>query len=159
MEVLPDSSTIIALAKIDSLDLLKETFNTIFITKDVEGEITFGNFSEVREIKRGIGSWIKVIESKTTHYKEFEGLGEGEKSILNYAKERKNVLVILDEAEARALAEEEAIPYTGTIGLIVFAFENGKISLERAVEIIKRLTKSDFRMTVELYDWALEKLK
>ncbi|MFH0904824.1 MAG: hypothetical protein V1854_06540 [Methanobacteriota archaeon] len=119
MEVLPDSSTIIALAKIDSLDLLKETFNAICITKDVEGE----------------------------------------KSILNYAKGRKNVLVILDEAEARALAEEEGIPYTGTIGLIVFAFENGKISMERAVEIVKRLAKSDFRMTVELYDWALEKLK
>ena len=159
MEVLPDSSTIIALAKTGSLDLLKETFNTICITKEVKGEITSGSFPEIEEIKRWIGKWITVIESRTTRYEEFEGLGDGEKSILNYAKGRKNVLAILDEAEARALAEEEGILYTGTIGPIVFAFEKGKISKERAIEIVKRLAKSDFRMTVELYDWALEKLK
>ncbi len=159
MEVLPDSSTIIALAKTDSLDLLKETFNAICITKEVEGEITSGSFPEIEDIKRGIGKWIKVIESKTIRYKEFEGLDNGERSILNYAKGRKNVLLILDETEARALAEEEGIQYTGTIGLIVFAFENRKISRERAIEIIKKVAKSDFRMTVELYDWALEKLK
>ncbi len=159
MEVLPDSSTIIALAKTDSLDLLKKTFNTICITKEVEGEITSGSFPDIEEIKRGIGKWIKVIESRTTRYEEFEGLGDGEKSILNYAKKRKNVLVILDETEARALAEEEGIQYTGTVGLVAFAFENRKIPRERAIEIIKKLAKSDFRMTVELYDWALEKLK
>lgn len=104
MEVLPDSSTIIALAKTDSLDLLKETFNAICITKEVKCEITSGSFPEIEEIKRWIDKWIIVTESRTTRYEEFEGLGEGEKSILNYAKGRKNVLVILDEAEARALA-------------------------------------------------------
>lgn len=44
MEVLPDSSTIIALSKMGSLDLLKETFGDIIITKEVEREITSGDF-------------------------------------------------------------------------------------------------------------------
>lgn len=79
--------------------------------------------------------------------------------VLSHAKGRKNALLILDEAEARAIAEEEGIPYTGTIGLIIFACESRKISKREAVGIIKRLSRSDFRMTVELYDWALERLK
>ncbi|MEE8402154.1 MAG: hypothetical protein V3R93_00205 [Candidatus Hydrothermarchaeaceae archaeon] len=159
MEVLPDSSTIIALAKTGSLDLLKKTFDEIWITKEVEKEITSGDFPEIGEIKRGIGGWIKILKTKTTSYGEFEGIGSGERSILSYARAGKDVLLILDEIEARAIAEGERILYTGTIGLIVFACESRKISKEEAVGIIKRLSRSDFRMTVELYDWALERLK
>jgi predicted nucleic acid-binding protein len=159
MEVLPDSSIIIALAKTGSLDLLRKTFGEIWVTKEVEKEITSGDFPEIGEIKRGMGKWIKILKAKTTGYKELGGLDEGEKSILGYAKGRKNVLLILDEVEARAIAEGEGIPYTGTIGLIVFAYESRKISKEEAGGIVKRLSRSDFRMTVELYDWVLERLK
>ncbi len=159
MEVLPDSSTIIALSKTQSLDLLKETFGKIIITKEVEREITSGDFPEIGDIRRGIGKWIKVVDAGTKKFREFEGLGDGEKSILSYAKGKRDILIIIDEAEARGVAEEEGISYTGTIGLIIFAQEKGNISRERAVEIVKKLSRSDFRMTVELYDWALERLK
>lgn len=159
MKVLPDSSTIIALAKTGSLDLLKKIFNEIWITKEVEKEIVSGDFSDIGEIKKGVGKWIKILEIKTTRYKEFKGIGNGEKSILSYAKGRNNVLLVLDEIEARKIAEGEGIPYTGTIGLIIFAYERGKISKKDAVLMVKGLSRSDFRMTVELYDWALERLK
>ncbi|MEE8401818.1 MAG: hypothetical protein V3R86_06665 [Candidatus Hydrothermarchaeaceae archaeon] len=159
MQVLPDSSTIIALAKTDSLDLLKKTFGEVWVTKEVKKEITSGDFPEVGKIKEGMGGWIKVLKAGTTRYRKIEGIGSGERSILSYAKGRKNVLLILDEVEARAISEGEGIPYTGTIGLIVFACESNKISNKEAVDIVKRLSKSDFRMTVELYDWALERLR
>ena len=58
-------------------------------------------------------------------------------------------MIIIDEAEARGVEEEERIPYTGTIGLIIFAQEKGNISRERAMEIIKKLSRSDFR----IYNW------
>lgn len=99
------------------------------------------------------------MEAGATGYKRLEGLGDGEKSILSYAKGRRDVLLILDEAGARAVAEGEGIQYTGTVGLIIFACARGKISKDEAVGIVKRLSRSDFRMTVELYDWALERLK
>ncbi|MFQ5976166.1 MAG: hypothetical protein ACE5J5_07630 [Candidatus Hydrothermarchaeales archaeon] len=159
MKVLPDSSTIIALAKTGSLDLLRKIFGEIWVTKEVEKEIISGDFSEVGEIKKGMGKWIKILEIKTTGYTEFEGIGNGEKSILSYAKRRNDVLLVLDETETRKIAEGEGIPYTGTIGLIIFAHERGKISKKEAVFMVKGLSRSDFRMTVELYDWALERLK
>lgn len=78
---------------------------------------------------------------------------------MDYAKGRSGVLLVLDEAEARAIAEGEGIPYTGTIGLIIFAFESKKVTKSESVGIVKRLSRSDFRMTTGLYDWALDRLK
>jgi|Deesub1362A_J573_1020465.scaffolds.fasta_scaffold02329_5 hypothetical protein len=149
MKILPDSSSIIALAKIGALELLERVFGRVVITREVEGEITAGNFPEVGEIKKAIGRWIEVEEVESGEYMEFESLGDGEKSILSYAKNSsEDVLLILDEAEARAVAKAEGFNFTGTIGLIVFACETGRISKEEAVDIVKRLARSDFRMTL-----------
>ncbi len=158
MKILPDSSSIIALAKAGALELLERVFGRVVITREVEREITAGDFPEVAEIKKAIGKWMEVVEVQSGEYGEFESLGDGEKSILSYAKNNRDVLLILDEAEARAVAKAEGFNFTGTIGLIVFACETGRISREEAVDIVKRLARSDFRMTVELYDWALERL-
>lgn len=158
MKILPDSSSIIALAKVGALELLERVFGRVVITREVEREITAGDFPEVAEIKKAIGKWMEVVEVQSGEYGEFESLGDGEKSILSYAKNNRDVLLILDEAEARAVAKAEGFNFTGTIGLIVFACETGRISREEAVDIVKRFARSDFRMTVELYDWALERL-
>jgi len=159
MQILPDSSCIIALAKIGALELLERVFGRVVVTREVEREITAGDFPEVGEIRKAIGGWIDVGEVESREYEELESLGEGEKSILSYAKNSsEDVFLILDEAEARAVARAEGFNFTGTIGLIVFACESGRISREEAVDIVKRLARSDFRMTVELYDWALERL-
>ncbi len=158
MKILSDSSSIIALAKVGALELLERVFGRVIITREVEREITAGDFPEVAEIKKAIGKWMEVVEVQSGEYGEFESLGDGEKSILSYAKSSENALLILDEAEARAVAKVEGFNFTGTIGLIVFACETGRISREKAVDVVKRLARSDFRMTVELYDWALERL-
>ena len=158
MKILPDSSSIIALAKVGALELLERVFDRVVITREVEREITAGDFPEVAEIKKAMEKWMEVVEVQSGEYGEFESLGDGEKSILSYAKNNRDVLLILDEAEARAVAKAEGFNFTGTIGLIVFACETGRISREEAVDVVKRLARSDFRMTVELYDWALERL-
>ena len=159
MEVLPDSSTIIALVKTGSLDLLRKIFDKIWITEEVRGEITVGGYPEAVKIKRGMDQWIKSLKDNKTEYQEFESIGGGERSMLSYAKGKEDVLLILDESEARAIAKGEGIPYTGTMGLIIFAYENKSISKNEAIGIVRRLSQSDFRMTVELYDWALDRLK
>jgi len=159
MQILPDSSSIIALAKVGALELFRKVSDSVIITREVEKEITTGDFPEISEIKKAIGKWMEIVEVKSEGYEELESLDEGEKSILRYAKETsRDVLLILDEAEVRAIAKAEGLNFTGTIGLLVFAYETGRISREEAVNIVKRLARSDFRMSVELYDWALERL-
>lgn len=160
MRVLIDASSLIALAKIGAIDLLKNVFGEIFITEKIEHEVVFGRSMDAAIVKERIGKWIKVLKFMPRgHFKDLKGIGDGERSILEYAKDNAGTLLILDEIEARTIAESENINYTGTVGLIVFAYETGKISREEGIDLFKKLSKSNFRMTVELYDWAMERLK
>jgi len=161
MKVLIDASSLIALAKTGSLDLIKDVFGRVFITKEIEKEVTSGTLADATVLKEKIKDWIEVVESPRSkeYYAKLKGLDEGECSILGYAKENKEVLLILDEVEARAVAEGEGFTYTGTLGLVVYACEKRIISKARATEIIKKLSRSEFRMTTELYDWALTKIE
>lgn len=160
MKVLVDASTLIALANIGELDLLKKYNGRISITEKVKEEFSRGEGAEYTRLENTIGDWIDVLPTpEEDHYSELKGLDSGERSILSYAKSiDDDIVLILDEKEARAVAKAEGFDFTGTLGLIVYLSENGSISKEKGREIVKKLAKSEFRMTVGLYDWALEKL-
>ncbi|MFP4051894.1 MAG: hypothetical protein ACLFVB_09165 [Thermoplasmata archaeon] len=159
MKVLIDSSTLIALAKIGELDFLNIYNDKIYITEEIRDEVTEKDRPENLVISKNVGDWIKIIEKPDgDHYSGLKGLDEGEKTLLNYAKENDDVMLLLDENEARAVAKAEGFDFTGTLGLIVFLYEKNKLSKKRANKIVKKLAHSDFRMTVDLYDWVLGKL-
>ncbi len=158
MKVLVDSSTLIALAKIGELCFLREYYTHIYITEEIMDEVTHKERPENILLKRYIGDWIKIVnQAKNDHYSGISGLDKGERSLLNYAKENQDSLLILDEKEARMVAKVEGLNYTGTLGLLVYLYEQGSLSNKKAQQILKKLANSDFRMTVELYDWVLEK--
>ena len=159
MKVLVDSSILIALAKIGELDFLREHYGRIYITEEIKSEVTDGNRPENIRLKRIVGNWIEVVQDpENDDYSGLNGLDQGDKSILNLAADNEDVLLLLDETEARAVAKAEGLFYTGTLGLIVYLNEIEVISKDKAMKIVKKLANSDFRMTVELYDWALDKI-
>lgn len=160
MKILVDASTLIALAKIGELELLKSHADQILITKKVEEEVTSGERVDYPSLKNGIGDWIDLFQApENDHYLGLKGLDSGERSILNYANNNEDdIVLLLDEKEARAVAKSEGFDFTGTLGLVVHLCEKGELSNKKGREIIKKLANSEFRMTVSLYDWALEKL-
>ncbi len=158
MKVLVDSSTLIALAKIGELDFLREYYSHIYITEEIKGEVTHKELPENILLKESIGGWIKLLNQVGyDHFSGISGLDKGERILLNYAKENQDTLLILDEKEARMVAKVEGLNYTGTLGLLVYLYEQGSLSNKKAQQIVKKLANSDFRMTVELYDWVLDK--
>jgi predicted nucleic acid-binding protein len=66
---------------------------------------------------------------------------------------------VLDEANARRFAESKGLKFTGLLGLIVAAAGAKKITRELALETINKLSSGDFRMSLELYLWAREKIE
>lgn len=156
--ILVDASTIIALAKIGELDFLRDFFAEVYITPSVQEEVLVEDYPETGQIEKSIGKWIKVIEideADLERNKEF-GLGEGEASIIEIAREEDGL--VLDDPVARNVAKVQGLDYTGLIGLVVEASDAGVISKEEAKDILEKLSESDFRMTTELYNWALKKL-
>ncbi len=153
MRILVDSSTLIALSKIGELDILENIFGKIFITTAIKKEVLIGDFPETDALKAAMDEWIEVIgyEGDAGELRKY-GLGRGEASLL-LAVEHEDRL-ILDETNARRYAESMGFRFTGLIGLLVAAVKCGKLTKERAVEVLNRLAKGDFRISSDLYLWA-----
>jgi predicted nucleic acid-binding protein len=157
MKTFVDSSTIIALSRIGELDLLRKLLGKIYITKSIEKELLVNKYPETDKIEKAIGDWIvsEKVKGNIKQYTKY-GLGEGEASL--FLTENKARLVI-DELNARRIADVENRDYSGLLGLIVAAVEMKKIDKEKAKDVIAKLAESDFRMTVALYKNIMEKIE
>lgn len=158
MRVLVDSSTLIALARIGKLDLLRTVFKEIFITTAIRQEILKEESPDAEAFKEAINQWIRVIDYKgnPVELRKY-GLGAGEASLFLVAEPHDRL--ILDEANARRFAESKGLKFTGLIGLIVAAVKSNIIPGKDALETINKLATGDFRISPELYLWAREEIE
>lgn len=156
MRTFVDSSTIIALSKIGELELLKKLLGKISITKSIEKELLRYKYLETDKIKAVIGDWIMSIEVKgdIKQYTKY-GLGEGEATL--FLTDKKDRLII-DELNARRIADIENREYTGLLGILVAGVERRKLDKKRAREIVTKLAESDFRMTIVLYKYIMDRI-
>lgn len=158
MRILVDSSTLIALAKIGKLNVLEIVFRQVSVTSVIMDEILREDSPEKEVFREAINSWINIIDYKGNP-EEFRkyGLDAGEASLFLAAGADDRL--VLDEANARRFAESKGLKFTGLIGLIGAAVKTKKLTRELALETINKLSLGDFRMSMELYLWALEKIE
>lgn len=157
MRILIDSSTLIALAKIGELDILKRLFETVYVTTKIQEEILKPDYPEKEVFKEALNTWIRVLNYKgdALCLRKY-GLDIGEASLFLAA--RFDDKLILDESNARRFAESKGLKYTGLIGLLVASVKTKRITKENAFEILNKLTRGDFRISSELYVWAYEEI-
>jgi uncharacterized protein len=131
-KVIANSSPLITLSKIGRLDILTNLFTDIVIPQAVYKEVIIEGGH-----KRGVSdisllhdkAIIKVQEvqnrvlSKTLQRE----LDQGESEVIALALETEHDLVLLDEMEARRLAQSFGLHYTGFIGLLLKAKKSGLI--------------------------------
>jgi predicted nucleic acid-binding protein len=156
MKTFVDSSTIIPLSRIGELDLLRILLGKIYITRSIEKELLVHKYPETDKIKEAIGDWIvsEKVKGNVKQYTKY-GLDEGEATL--FLTEKKARLII-DELNARRVADVENRDYIGLLGLIVAAVEMKKIDKKKAKEVIAKLAESDFRMTVTLYKTIMDRI-
>ncbi len=144
--IISDTSCLIALTKIDKLDLLKDLYQEIIITKDVYQE--FGGT---------LPDWILITEVRNKEkQKEIEKrLDHGESSSIALALEIDNSTLIIDEIKGRKIAQSLNIDIIGTIGIILLANKKGLIS--DVIGTILRLVNKGFRLSDTLINKIIEK--
>jgi predicted nucleic acid-binding protein len=129
----------------------------IFITKTIEKELLCNEYPETDIIRNAVGHWIVSVNVKgdTSTYVKY-GLDKGEATLFLTGKKAR---LVIDELNARRVADVENREYTGLLGLIVAAVETGKLPKKRAKDIIDKLAESDFRMTVALYKRVMDRIE
>jgi predicted nucleic acid-binding protein len=128
--IIADTSCLIALANIGKLDILKSLSKTVCITNEIAAE--FGE---------PLPSWIQVVPVKDTVRLQtvHNSLDLGESSAIALALETKNPLLVLDDGKARRFTRNLGIEMTGTVGLLIAAYEGGFLDdIRSAVDTLRR---------------------
>lgn len=155
MDVVSNSTPLIALAKIQKLDLLKHFFGTVSIPQEVYDEVVTrgGPLYGADEVSRA--SWIRVVsvENRTAVDALSLTLDRGEAEAIALAREI-DALLIIDDRDGRDAAKSLGIPITGTIGILLLAAEEKTISFKDELDALVaagvRLSEREYRRILDL---------
>lgn len=137
--IVSDTSCLILLDKLNLLFILKELFEEIAVTPEIE-----------KEYGQQLPEWIKVVDVQNKVYQTMLqfAIDLGEASAIALAIEQQNCLLILDDNKARKAATRLGIHYIGTLGLLVEAKEAGLIQLVKP--ILTQIKMTNFRIAETL---------
>ena len=143
--VISDTSSLIILHKIDELDLLRKLYIEVIITPEI-----------AQEFKDTLPEWIKITSVKDKKYQEFleTQVDSGEASAIALAKEMKDPILLLDDLKARKLAKKLNLRFTGTLGVLHKAKQEGII--HKIKPLINKLLLTNFRISQNIIDKLLK---
>ncbi|MCX7924848.1 MAG: DUF3368 domain-containing protein [Fimbriimonadales bacterium] len=123
----------IHLAKINRLHLLKEFYQQILIPDAVAQEVVEqgAEYPETPIVLQAIHEgWITQAQVHNTPILRLlrHQLNAGEAEAIALAIQKQADIVLLDETEARSVAAQIGLSYTGTIGVLIRAKYSGLIS-------------------------------
>lgn len=158
MIVISDTTPIISLIKIKSLDILGTMYKKIIIPKAVYDEliINMDHQSEIDIVQNCAFLETKMVEdnlSVSLLQKQLKlDLGESEAIVL--ANRINADLIIIDERKARRIAKDIGLNVTGTLGILVEAKQRGLI--KELKPLLDKLVKNEIRIGKKLYQDILE---
>ena len=153
MPAVPDASPLIALGKIERIELLSELYDQVLITPWVwEEAVSVGKAMGARDAalveKAARESQLTKIrlspaETELAEQLKQTGTGAGEAEVLAVAK-RRAALAILDDKAARAAAVGMEIDHVGTAGVLFESFIRRLIDYEQLLELMEKLGNGEW---------------
>ena len=149
MIVVVNTSPLIALDRIEHLDILPRLFGKVIRPQSVVEELhagkkAYGGSSELFE-----SSWMDTREDPPEMVFRQE-LGAGETAAITLAKKLEADLILLDDLAARNVAQGLGLPVSGTLGVIIAASKKG--ILPDLTLVVNELMSCGFRLSKEIRD-------
>jgi predicted nucleic acid-binding protein len=163
-----NSTSLIYLAKVNKLELMRELFRQVYIPDSVYHEVvTRGKELKIPDaaiIEKTVNDCVIREKVREKIYNEYAflttnlRLGLGEKEALLLCKQLEADFLLADDKEARRIAKMLNIKPVGTCGIIIAAYKRGIIDRKTAVDIINELVKAGLRISTQLYQRILHEL-
>lgn len=143
--VISDTSCLMVLGKHNAFDLLRQLFSQVLITPNVE-----------QEYGEGLPEWIVIRTPKDSAMVERlrKSVDPGEASAIALAIEIGDATLLLDDRQARLLAEQMSLSYMGALGLLLKAKKQGAIPAIKPYT--DQMLQTNFRISPALIAYALE---
>lgn len=157
-KVIVNSTPLIALCKVNQLELLRELYTEITIPEAVFQEVTAKNDSVKRKNLEN-GAWIHVQSvSDTIDRRMYKAkLHDGEVEVMILAQETKADLVIIDDNAARKTAIYLSLPLTGTVGVLLRAKAEGLVP--KVMPIVDSMEQNGLYYGSVLKEWVRSQAK
>jgi predicted nucleic acid-binding protein len=152
MLIVADSSALIALATCDGLDVLLYAYDEVRVPQAVYDEVVMPQKPQANVLKLFLSGRVTKVD--TTHWVlAAGGLGQGEIEAMALYKQLSADALLIDDHRARVIAEHNHIHCIGTLGVLLFAKQNGKI--KKIGPYVQRLPSSSIRYGEVLLDKVL----
>jgi uncharacterized protein len=155
VSVVSNTGPLIALAKADSLDLLRALFGTVLIPHAVQRELFAKGGIESRRLDEAMASFIQVAsmaDLSSQAAEATENLGPGEQQAIALAASSR-MLLIIDERLGRSAARRLGVRVTGTIGVLLEAKQRTLIG--NVLPVLQRIRLNGYWLSDELVRAAL----
>jgi predicted nucleic acid-binding protein len=138
--VVADASPILYLIAIGAIDLLPKLYPHVVLPPEVVAELNHPNAPlEVQHWASKLPNWIEVVGAKNIVRDSLdELLDPGEAAAIRVAEQLSADLVLIDDRDARRLAEKRGLRIAGTIGVLESAASKGMLELKKAFEQLER---------------------
>lgn len=155
-----DATVLIYLGKLDRLDWLQERMGSIVIPKAVHREVVVEGKARkepdaVRAERAIEAGWVVVEEAKPDPRVADLGFDGGDLEVLSLALARGDERILADEAALRDAARAFGIRPRGTLSILAWAVDAGRLDLESYLAEMERLVGFGFRMSHEVYARAV----
>ncbi len=148
------------LAMIGRLDIIQKLFGNIIVPNEVYQELVIDGKGKAGSRQIAQAKWI--AKRKIRNIKLFQLLKKdldiGEAAAITLAIEAKAQLILLDETDARTVAEIYDLPKTGVIGLLMRAKERRLIQEVKPFLAALR-SEANFWIKQNLYEQILYEMK
>ena len=153
MIVVSDTSPVIALIRINQIQLLPALFQEVIIPSSVKKELDAARFNEAELTTYNNCSWLteKSVKGKINLNSD---LDKGEIEAIALAKELHADFLLIDEKAGREAALKEGVRIIGVVGLLLLAKRNGLVK-EVKILLDALIAKSDFWISERLYNSVL----
>jgi len=166
--VLCDSGPLIALAKINRLQLLIDLWGTVHVTETVYQEaVAFGQAQGAPDALTIRLFWqqhklpvIAVPDDVLAAYQPAITLDPGERATFAYARTLRDVLVLVDDEDARTEARRLGLPVRGTLGVLVEAHRRALLTLPEVELLLNEIAaRPDIWISADLCARVLKSLR
>ncbi|MDV2992583.1 MAG: hypothetical protein N4J56_004170 [Chroococcidiopsis sp. SAG 2025] len=156
MTVICNATPLINFAAIARLDILQATFDQIAIPQAVYGETTGLGFPGTGFVLQAIASgWLQVRPVATISPTIPAELDDGEREAIALAIEISERRILLDEREARQVAQRLGLQVMGTLGILLLAKNNQTIPQVRPI-LDRMMNVAQYWVSAALYEQVLQ---
>lgn len=150
-KVVSNSTPLIALSRINRLDIIKELFGSIVIPDAVFFEVAADKKGRAGKEEVSIAKWIRTMKVSNPLAADFlsVNLDPGEAEAITLSKEINADLLLIDDKDGRKAAKSVDIPITGTVGLLLRYYKGNKEDFKLALD---ELIAKGFRLSEQEYE-------